>query len=343
MQKGLQKLRQYLIENYNLKERMAALQRGKLYSLEIELTNACNLSCEYCYARANSTGIFLPTRKAKQLLLQAKQYGIKRIVWLGGEPMLHPRWLEIISFSKILGFKNELWSNGTLLHSKNRQEIKAAVDIFVLHLDTVFSENFCRVQCGLKSCGKMHAAIITSFAELLKEGYPKEKTRITITLTREVFKDVKKTLTFFLKDLGVRTSTLIPVYKVGKGENLTAEEFLSKDELRKVFQMRANIENRPELMLLGSSEQCKHYQKSCAYLKVNGDVLPYAAMDDIVVGNVYNQNLDDILEKHFSQLSFANWENGCNCKICKNSAYCCGTIAAAHIAKKKADPNCWLN
>lgn len=337
------KLKEYLNENYNLNERITALKRGKLYSLEIELTNACNLSCEYCYARANSTGIFLPMEKAEQLLIQAKRYGIKRIVWLGGEPMLHPQWFEIIFFSKILGFKNELWSNGTLLHSKNRQKIKAVVDVFVLHLDTVFSKNFCRVQCGLKSCEKMHIAIITNFAELLKEGYPKEKTRITITLTREVFKDVKKTLTFFLKDLGVRTSTLIPVYKVGKGENLTEEKFLGKDELRKVFQMRADIENRPELMLLGSSEQCKHYQKSCAYLKVNGDVLPYAAMDDIVVGNVYNQNLEDILEKHFSQLSFADWKIGDNCKTCKNSAYCCGTIAAAHIAKKKADPNCWLN
>ena len=109
MRKGLQKLRQYLAENYNLNERIAALKRGKLYSLEIELTNACNLSCKYCYARANSTGIFLPTEKAKQLLFQAKQYGIKRIVWLGGEPMLHPQWFEIVSLSKSIGLKNELW------------------------------------------------------------------------------------------------------------------------------------------------------------------------------------------------------------------------------------------
>ncbi len=350
MENFQQKLKKYLNENYNLRKRVQALQNKKLYSLEIELTNACNLSCVYCYARAKSTGIFLPFDKAAQILKQAKEYGIKRIVWLGGEPTMHPLWQRIISFSKNLGIKNELWSNGILLFPENRKKISELVDIFTLHLDTICSENFCQVQRDRKNCAGIHFSIISNFKKLLEEGYPKEKTRITITLTKNVLADLKQTLQFFLEQLGVKTSILVPVYKAGRGVHLSKNAFLERKELFRAFEMRSLIEKRPELMLLGPSELCKHYQRSCAYIKANGNVLPYAAMDDAIVGNVYGEDLGSILNREFKTLSFTDYtderENSkldIACRRCKNSKFCFGTLAALHIAKKKRDPNCWLS
>ncbi len=341
--KNLQtRLKKYLNENYNLNERMKALRNRKLYSLEIELTNTCNLSCIYCYARAKGSGIFLPVDKAKQIIKQASEYGIKRIAWLGGEPLTHPRWHEIISFAKETGLKNEIWSNGYLLSAENRKRVVDLVDVFILHLDTVNSENFCRTQGRSKNCKKIHSLVIQRFKKLLEEEYPARQTRIAITLTRNIFKELEQTLKFFLKELEVETSILIPVYEAGRGLTLPKDYFLSKQEVRESFQKRSEIEKRPELMLLGPSELCKHYQCSCAYAEVNGDVLPYAAMDDVVVGNIYKEDLKSILERSFEKLSFADYKVGRKCANCKNSKYCFGTFAAAHIAGTELDPHCWL-
>lgn len=348
--KNLQRrLEKYLNENYNLQERMQALQNKKLYSLEIELTNTCNLSCVYCYARAKSTGIFFPIDKAMQIIKQAEEYGIKRIAWLGGEPLTHSCWHEIIAFSKDTGLKNEIWSNGYALSVENRKRVKDLVDVLILHLDTIDSENFCQVQGRSKNCGKIHSLIIQRFKKLLEEGYPAKQTRIAITLTRNVFKELGQTLKFFLKELSVKMFILIPVYEAGRGLAFSKDCFLSKQELHEAFQKRSEIEERPELMLLGPSELCKHYQRSCAYIKTNGDVLPYAAMDDVVVGNIYSEDLESILNRGFKALSFTDYiderENSkldIACRRCENSKFCFGTLAALHIAKKKRDPNCWL-
>ena len=104
----------FLSQNFDLPDRIKSFREGKIHTLEVELTNFCNLSCFYCYTN-QSTPSILTLEKAEELINQARAYGIKKIVWLGGEPTLNPDWREILEYSKGQGLSNELWTNGTTL------------------------------------------------------------------------------------------------------------------------------------------------------------------------------------------------------------------------------------
>jgi len=59
-------------------------------------------------------------RDIKTDLRRARKRGIKRVVLSGGEPTLHPRFLEIVKFSKDIGFKHiQVITNGRMFAYKN--------------------------------------------------------------------------------------------------------------------------------------------------------------------------------------------------------------------------------
>lgn len=81
----------------------------------IEITNTCNLNCDFCPKH---------TRKKRQLsaeefdLLTDKIQGKICFLYfhIMGEPLLHPLLPQFITMAKEKGFKTVLTSNGTLLH-----------------------------------------------------------------------------------------------------------------------------------------------------------------------------------------------------------------------------------
>ena len=100
---------------------------GRPQSLQVSLTNKCNLSCVFCS---------VAERKLKQewnlinLYCAIKAFtriGIKTIEFSGGgEPLLYPNFDDIIMFSKARGFSIGLITNGLLL--KNHDSILQLFD-----------------------------------------------------------------------------------------------------------------------------------------------------------------------------------------------------------------------
>jgi len=84
----------------------------------IDLTNRCNLTCPICFANANVTGrVYEPTREEVIEMLRlyrAEQPVAGRMVqFAGGEPTVHPDFLEILADAKKLGYSHiQVASNG---------------------------------------------------------------------------------------------------------------------------------------------------------------------------------------------------------------------------------------
>lgn len=341
------KLEMFLNENFNLQERIEAFRKKKIYSLEIEITRACNLSCFYCYAnKDNRTN--LNFEKAKEIIDEAKDYGIKRISWLGGEPTLNPDWKEIIEYSKSVGLSNELWSNGVTLLD-NASAIAESCDKFVLHLDSIDYDVFASAQ-ERNTFPDVHSKILRGLDRLLEIGYSPDKIRLSTVLSRRTLPHLRETMEYFYPEK-VSDITLIPLFATGKGDEVDKNFFLGPEELREAFEMRAFVENRPERLLTGSAEYDKWYQMTNAYIKANGDVSPYAGLD-ISVGNIYEKDLVEILEGSFEELSFSgivgekgavNKING-KCGECQSSKYCFGTRANSYFTSGtflESDSTCW--
>ena len=82
----------------------------------IELTRSCNLPCKHCYinagrARENE----LSRDEILGLLDQLSAQGVFCVVFLGGEPMMHPNFSEIVQYAHQIGFVISIGTNGTYI------------------------------------------------------------------------------------------------------------------------------------------------------------------------------------------------------------------------------------
>lgn len=67
------------------------------HSFVLSLTSDCNLACDHCYARIYKDTKVLPKRVLEGILEQASSLGCFFFVLTGGEPMLYPDLLDILS------------------------------------------------------------------------------------------------------------------------------------------------------------------------------------------------------------------------------------------------------
>ena len=95
--------------------------RNRVY---IEITNHCNLACDFCHGTKRPLGTMPPEdfRRIAKKLRGETSYLYLHVL---GEPLLHPQLKELLAIAGELGFRVCLVTNGTLLH-KRREELLAA-------------------------------------------------------------------------------------------------------------------------------------------------------------------------------------------------------------------------
>ncbi len=86
--------------------------------VNIDLTNRCNLRCPICFANANVQGyVYEPTYKQVVEMLttvrNTKPDHPPAVQFSGGEPTIHPRFLDILKIARSMGFNHlQIASNG---------------------------------------------------------------------------------------------------------------------------------------------------------------------------------------------------------------------------------------
>ncbi len=82
-------------------------------SILIELTNRCNLSCKHCLdGRHGGEGGDLKMEIIEKILQSARAHGFDDLSFTGGEPTLHPRFIEILTMAYEAGYKFGFVTNG---------------------------------------------------------------------------------------------------------------------------------------------------------------------------------------------------------------------------------------
>ena len=152
---------------YNLEfteeEIKKAVAEDRLLSMEIEFSRICNFRCSYCYVpeKKEHRGE-LSRDEIKDVILQAKELGARKIIILGGEPSIYPHLPEMLHFLAEHGFEVEMFTNGTGVDAKLAKllaELKVRV---VLKLNSQKRE----VQDRLAGREGAYDIIQTAFANL---------------------------------------------------------------------------------------------------------------------------------------------------------------------------------
>jgi hypothetical protein len=114
----------------------------------VDLTSRCNLSCSVCFADANRRPHDLPYEQAIEALRRFREQRPApafAVQFTGGEPTLHPRFLDIVSAARNMGFSHiQAATNG--LHFADpdfsRRARDAGLQYLYLQMDGVTDEVF---------------------------------------------------------------------------------------------------------------------------------------------------------------------------------------------------------
>ncbi len=95
----------------------------KLGSMDIELTERCNLNCIHCYINqpAGNREVQsreMPTEQVQGVLREAAELGCLTVRFTGGEPLLRPDFADIYLFARKMGLRVQIFTNATLITSE---------------------------------------------------------------------------------------------------------------------------------------------------------------------------------------------------------------------------------
>lgn len=97
-------------------------------TLQVFMTNKCNLKCDGCFARniieGNNANIGLG--EYNRVLLDFLEKGGEQINLLGGEPLLHPYLRKIIRINKEKKIKTTIYTNGYFLSDYRKKDFDGA-------------------------------------------------------------------------------------------------------------------------------------------------------------------------------------------------------------------------
>jgi len=102
----------------------------------LEVTDICNLKCLGCY-RQKLTGHKTLEAIKEEILFLKKWRNVDNLSIAGGEPLMYPQIMEVVSFAKEQGIKPIMLTNGLKLDRQTVVELKkAGLAGFTIHIDS---------------------------------------------------------------------------------------------------------------------------------------------------------------------------------------------------------------
>lgn len=107
-----------------------------LNQLYFYLTEGCNLACRHCWLapaldRDGTRRPVLPVELFERAIREARPLGLTRVKLTGGEPLLHPRFAELLAVTRAEEVGVTIETNGVLCTPETAQAIAAAKAPFV--------------------------------------------------------------------------------------------------------------------------------------------------------------------------------------------------------------------
>ncbi|MBU1986238.1 MAG: radical SAM protein [Proteobacteria bacterium] len=327
-----------------IKEAVAA---GRLLSMEIEFSRVCNFRCSYCYVpeKRELSGEF-SRDEIKDVLLQAKELGARKIIILGGEPSIYPHLVEMILFLKEHNLEIEMFTNGTGVDAELAAILAEAQVRVVLKLNSRDRV----VQDQLAGRTGAFDIIQTAFANLKEAGYQSQDLFLALStiICQQNINELPDMWTW-LRDEGIE-----PYFEViTPQENALENSWLSVDsgQLKTLFTQLSEIDQQkygrhwePQPPLVGN--KCMRHQVSCL-VTASGDVMPCVGVT-IPLDNVRKNKLAHILKNSEVVNNLKNYREMIKgeCRDCDKADECYGCRGAAYQLTGDylaSDPTCWRN
>lgn len=323
--------------------------------VQIEITNKCNLKCIHCYASSgNKKSYELTTNEIKKLISELYDSGTTMVLLTGGEPLLHPDFLELCKTVRSYGLELGINSNGILLTNEMARELKCLdLKLFSISLHGIKKDTHDAI-CGKDS----YDNVIKSINIAMRQNLP---LRFSSMISKINYKEIPQILEYALL-LGIKGISVFRFLSVGRGINsktrLHIDNNLHKIVVSDLLRIASNnnLIFRIEAPYVDTSWQKNELIESVPCLAgieictvtSEGDIIGCNGLRNLssVAGNVRKTEFNKIwLESEFfNELRRfnKNWEK--LCPNCEKGSSCGGGCRAASVAEYQnvftVDPYC---
>jgi len=342
------------------------------YLISYAITKKCNLKCKHCYSNATEEQApnELSTEESKRLLDYITNWGIKLLIFDGGEPLCRDDFFDIAKYGYDKGLRVVIGSNGTLIDTDMAKRLKSSGIMAVqISIDGTKAQThdwfrgkegaFSKALEGANACREV--GLPFQFGMTIRRGTLKE------------IPDMLKLAVYF----GANAAEFFDLIQVPRVKKEIPDEILTPDERKDVMEWIAKAQKdcpiiirvpgcpMYTLILQDRNIQPKHfpadllkripyYERGCAagipdgYITIlpNGDVIPCMLLQ-IKLGNIREKSITQIWDnsKVLLKLRDRNLLEG-ECGRCIYRDKCAGCRGRAYEVTGNmlaTDPGCWVN
>lgn len=330
-----------------------------------EITRECNLGCLHCYARPNRIeGAEVDTLDwdhCLKTLDSLANMGVVQVNFLGGEPMIEQRFLELCEEAARRGLDVTFPTNGLLITVEKLARLKQiGLSSLTISLDSPEAKTYDRLR-GQKGA---HEKVIENIQLAKASGFQVIVNAVLTKLNHNQF----DSLVELLVELEVDMLKVIDEFPVGRGLSNMEDLLISQDEYRQFYHHMLNeikpryegqleISLSPRFTFMGEPEKptaepfdyrCSAGRSQC-FCTVEGDILPcYLFYDarEFKVANLKEQDLATIWNEPTNFEDFRHLVGPIQeCQGCAYGNSCqggCRGVAYKLTGEFLArDPYCW--
>ena len=200
------------------KQETAAAIEFPLSQLYFYLTKGCNLACRHCWLapefdpHGNKQPV-LPLELFKKAIDEAIPLGLSGVKLTGGEPLLHPNFLDMLKFLRQKKLKLALETNGLLCTQELAAEIARLDDPFVsISLDGADSATHDKIR-GVKGAFRKATAAVRNLAE------NNIKPQVIMSIMQSNVDQIEAVI-LLAEELGAASVKFNVIQPTGRGENV---------------------------------------------------------------------------------------------------------------------------
>ena len=315
-----------------------------LTSLQIELTSRCNERCLHCYIPHENKLTDIEDDLFYSVLEQCREMGLLNLTFSGGEPMLHPNFIEYLRKAQEYDFSINVLSNLTALTDDIIREMKAnrlsSVQVSLYSMTPQVHDEITQVQ---GSFYKTRDAIL----KLIENDIPLQISCPTMKLNKNDFVDVMKWA--YANKVRAVTDFIIMARYDNTTDNLNNR--LSVEEAGTVINQI--IENHVEYGFEIANADLDALQQrddsedivcgiciSSICMVANGDVYPCPGWQSSILGNLRQQTLKDIWEnsEEVKYLRGIRKKDFPECQKCADKLFCAMCMVRNANENPEGDP-----